>query len=224
MTPVGSSSHLPSRPGPSLRQLLISKSFLRRARKATREHCQAQHQPRSPASSALPQPRAHLRGLHTRHRWATGREHSRPALGFAPEALLGSRFCLHTPGRGARCPWFLNFGGTDGSASKFRGKTISLDAAASVPGSASKALSLSLRTRGCRPSQQLRPLRKHFPSTTLRPDSESLELAPKEKAKVRKITLKERGFACALRAQELTDLKKILTKSRDLRKILPRVG
>ena len=67
--PAGSSSHLPSGPGPSLGPLLTSKSFLRRARKAAREHSQPQHQLHGPASCAQPQLRARLSHLRTHHRW-----------------------------------------------------------------------------------------------------------------------------------------------------------
>lgn len=100
---------LPARPGPQLWQRLISKSFLRRAREALREHCRPQHQLHSPAPS-LCLGRKPVRAASTPTTTGQQAKSSRPVWGFVPEALLGSCFFLHTPGRGARWPWFLSSG------------------------------------------------------------------------------------------------------------------
>lgn len=209
--PTGSSSHLPSRPGPSLGPLLTSKSFLRRARKAAREHSQPRHQLHGPASRAQPQPRARLSHLRTRHRWRqAGRTSGQLGVLFQRLRFAVAFFLAH-PRQTGQTPsvselWEVQTAQRPSSEEK-RFPQMPPPLSWWGWGGPSQTLSLSVR-RGCQPSQWLRPLRNYFPSTIFCPESESLELAPKEKAKVRKfrkirkITLEEReALHALLRAQ-----------------------
>ena len=219
-SPAGSSSHLPSRPCPSLGLLLTSKSFLRKARKAAREHSQPQHQLHGPASHAQAQPRACLSHLCTHHRWATGRPRLRSAWGFVPEASLGTCFFSAYPSQTGQTPsaselWEVQTAQCLSSEEKLFPQMPSPLSwgVGSVPNPVTLGKERLLTFPAALASEEILP--KHHIPPRVRifgtgPQGKSESQKSQENQKNH--TGGERGFACTLKSTVVTDLKEILTK------------
>lgn len=220
--PTGSSSHLPSRPGPSLGPLLTSKSFLRRARKAAREHSQPRHQLHGPASRAQPQPRARLSHLRTRHRWRqAGRTSGQLGVLFQRLRFAVAFFLAH-PRQTGQTPsvselWEVQTAQRPSSEEKrfpqmppplsWWGWGGSIPNPVTVRKERLPTFPVAPASEELLPKHHILPRVRIF-GTGPQGKSESQKIQENQKNH----TGGERGFACTLKSTVVTDLKEILTK------------